>query len=79
MSQMRDEYRAALEQVIAAKATGEQLPVAEAAAPASAAVVDLMAMLEKSVQGAKARPGTSWRPARNSPPARRRSVSRVMR
>lgn len=54
---MRDEYRAALEQVIAAKATGERLPIPEAAEPASAQVVDLMAMLEKSVQDAKATRG----------------------
>ncbi|MFE5722158.1 Ku protein [Streptomyces erythrochromogenes] len=53
-SQMRDEYRAALEEVIAAKATGERFPAPKPAEPASAQVVDLIAMLEKSVQDAKA-------------------------
>ncbi|WP_078893305.1 Ku protein [Streptomyces sp. NRRL F-2580] len=53
MSQMRDEYRTALEEVIAAKAAGERPPALEPAEPASAQVVDLMAMLEKSVQEAK--------------------------
>ncbi|MDX3539651.1 Ku protein [Streptomyces sp. MB09-01] len=53
MSQMHDEYRAALEEVIAAKAGGERPPALEPAEPSSAQVVDLMAMLEKSVQDAK--------------------------
>ncbi|MFD3330688.1 Ku protein [Streptomyces sp. NPDC058701] len=53
MSELRDEYRAALEQVIAAKAGGERPAAAEPAEPASAEVVDLMAMLEKSVADAK--------------------------
>ncbi|MFI8365227.1 Ku protein [Streptomyces sp. NPDC085612] len=57
MSEMRDEYRAALEEVIAAKAAGERPAAREPAAPASAEVVDLMAMLEKSVQDAKASRG----------------------
>ncbi|MFD3808964.1 Ku protein [Streptomyces sp. NPDC058619] len=53
MSELRDGYRAALEQVIAAKAGGERPAVAEPAEPASAEVVDLMAMLERSVADAK--------------------------
>ncbi|MFD3780749.1 Ku protein [Streptomyces sp. NPDC058612] len=53
VSELRDEYRAALEQVIAAKAGGERPAAAEPAAPASAEVVDLMAMLERSVADAK--------------------------
>ncbi|MFD9083640.1 non-homologous end joining protein Ku [Streptomyces erythrochromogenes] len=64
MSQMRDEYRAALEEVIAAKATGERLPVPKPAEPASAQVVDLIAMLEKSVQDAKAIRGDDAHPER---------------
>ncbi|WP_030390784.1 Ku protein [Streptomyces sp. NRRL S-241] len=59
MSQMRDEYRAALEEVIAAKAAGERPPAPAPAEPASAQVVDLMAMLEKSVQEAKVTRGES--------------------
>ncbi|MEU4729580.1 Ku protein [Streptomyces sp. NPDC023588] len=61
ISQLRDEYREALEEVIAAKAAGTRLAPVEEAPPASAEVVDLMAMLEKSVQEAKAtraEPGT---------------------
>ncbi len=74
MSQMRDEYRTALEQVIAAKATGERLPVPEAAEPASAQVIDLMAMLEQSVQDAKA---TRGEPASvHSLPAKKKGAAR---
>ncbi|MFI7360083.1 Ku protein [Streptomyces avidinii] len=62
LEDMHDEYRAALEQVIAAKTgTGARPAPAEEVPPASAEVVDLMAMLEKSVQDAKAtrgEPGT---------------------
>ncbi|MFD3539622.1 Ku protein [Streptomyces sp. NPDC058662] len=54
MSELRDEYRDALEQVIAVKAAGERPAAAAPAEPASAEVVDLMAMLEKSVTDAKA-------------------------
>ncbi|WP_030731735.1 hypothetical protein [Streptomyces sp. NRRL S-237] len=59
---VHDEYRAALEQVIAAKTgTGTRPVPAEEAPPPSAEGVDLIAMLEKSVQDAKAtrgEPGT---------------------
>ncbi|CAM5678528.1 hypothetical protein SAVIM338S_07256 [Streptomyces avidinii] len=54
MSELRDEYREALEKVIQAKAAGTRPEPAEAPAPASAQVVDLMAMLERSVREAKA-------------------------
>ncbi|MFE5489008.1 Ku protein [Streptomyces virginiae] len=58
VGELRDEYRDALEEVIAAKAAGTRpAPVGEAPPPASAEVVDLMAMLEKSVQDAKATRG----------------------
>ncbi|MFI5987721.1 Ku protein [Streptomyces sp. NPDC051555] len=54
LEEMHDEYRAALEQVIAAKTGTGTLPTPSEEAPAaSAEVVDLMAMLEKSVQDAK--------------------------
>ncbi|GGT55184.1 non-homologous end joining protein Ku [Streptomyces kurssanovii] len=49
----RDEYREALEQVIAAKAEGKQLPSAEAAPKPAGQVVDLMAALNESVQKAR--------------------------
>ncbi|MDA5279919.1 Ku protein [Streptomyces sp. Isolate_45] len=58
LSEMRDEYREALEKVIEAKAAGTRPALPESAAPeASAQVVDLMAMLEKSVNDAKASRG----------------------
>ncbi|MFD8888855.1 Ku protein [Streptomyces erythrochromogenes] len=54
IGELRDEYRDALEEVIAAKAAGTSLVPSAEAPPASAEVVDLMSMLEKSVQDAKA-------------------------
>ncbi|WP_405827328.1 Ku protein [Streptomyces sp. NBC_00105] len=58
IGELRDEYRDALEEVIAAKTGTGTLPApAEEAPPASAEVIDLMAMLEKSVQDAKATRG----------------------
>ncbi|MFD7917469.1 Ku protein [Streptomyces sp. NPDC059752] len=53
IGELRDEYRDALEEVIAAKAAGTLPAHAAEAAPASVEVVDLMAMLEQSVQDAK--------------------------
>ncbi|WP_331756614.1 Ku protein [Streptomyces sp. NBC_01568] len=57
IGELHDEYRDALEEVIAAKAAGARPAPAKEAAPDSAEVVDLMAMLEKSVQDAKATRG----------------------
>ncbi|MCX5410163.1 hypothetical protein OHA37_00055 [Streptomyces sp. NBC_00335] len=54
MSELRDEYRDALEKLIQAKAAGTRPEPAEATEPPSAQVVDLMAMLERSVSEAKA-------------------------
>jgi DNA end-binding protein Ku len=52
LDDLHDEYREALEEVIAAKAVGEALP--EAPEPAAAGkVLDLMAALEKSVREAR--------------------------
>ncbi|MER7842028.1 Ku protein [Streptomyces sp. NPDC096040] len=52
LEDLHDEYRAALEEVIAAKAAGEAPP--EAPEPANGGkVLDLMAALEKSVRAAK--------------------------
>ncbi|MFJ7209475.1 Ku protein [Streptomyces sp. NPDC098789] len=54
LEEMHDGYRAALEEVIAAKTGTGTLPESSGEAPAaSAEVVDLMAMLEQSVQDAK--------------------------
>ncbi|MGY4394786.1 DNA end-binding protein Ku [Streptomyces sp. TE12347] len=58
IGELRDEYRDALEEVLAAKTgTGAMPAPMEEAPSASAEVVDLMAMLEKSVQDAKATRG----------------------
>ncbi|MGW7103843.1 hypothetical protein [Streptomyces sp. NPDC054838] len=54
ISDMHDEYRHALEKLIEAKAGGTRPEPVEAPAQASPEVVDLMAMLEKSVSEAKA-------------------------
>ncbi|WP_443061949.1 non-homologous end joining protein Ku [Streptomyces sp. NBC_00490] len=52
LDDLHDEYREALEEVVAAKAAGETVP--EAAEPAKGGkVLDLMAALEKSVRDAK--------------------------
>ncbi|MEE1735498.1 Ku protein [Streptomyces sp. BE147] len=54
LSEFRDEYRDALEDLIAAKAEGKELPEpAEAGAEESGTVVDLMAALNASVKAAK--------------------------
>jgi DNA end-binding protein Ku len=52
LEDLHDEYRDALEEVVAAKAAGETPPEAPAPA-ASGKVLDLMAALEKSVRAAK--------------------------
>ncbi|GGS99328.1 non-homologous end joining protein Ku [Streptomyces cinerochromogenes] len=51
LADLHDEYREALEEVIAAKTTGEVPP--EAPAPAAGKVLDLMAALESSVRAAR--------------------------
>ncbi|MFE4265404.1 hypothetical protein [Streptomyces sp. NPDC056883] len=89
MSELRDEYRDALEKLIQTKAAGTRPEPAEAPDPPSAQVVDLMAMLERSVSDAKAarwtrrhrprprrsRPRPRPRP-RSSPRRRRRAANR---
>ncbi|WP_407842158.1 Ku protein (plasmid) [Streptomyces sp. DSM 116496] len=57
MEDLHDEYREALEAVIAAKAGGGRAQPPEPAEAPSGQVVDLMAALEKSVQDAKAARG----------------------
>ncbi|MFF7972193.1 Ku protein [Streptomyces sp. NPDC007905] len=80
LEDLHDEYREALEEVIAAKAAGEALP--EAPEPAAGGkVLDLMAALEKSVHAARESRGgetaaasASAKQAEVSPIARRRST-----
>ena len=52
LDSLHDDYREAVEELIAAKASGEELPAAPAPAPGGK-VLDLMAALEKSVREAK--------------------------
>jgi DNA end-binding protein Ku len=59
LSQYHDEYREALEEVIAAKAEGKALPKVEGEEPPTGQVVDLMAALNASVQAAKESRGES--------------------
>ncbi|KND40121.1 DNA repair protein [Streptomyces acidiscabies] len=56
LADLHDEYREALEELIAVKSSGET-PSEAPATPASAKVLDLMAALEKSVNAAKASRG----------------------
>jgi DNA end-binding protein Ku len=51
LDELHDEYREAVEELIAAKAEGKELP--SAPAPADGKVLDLMAALEKSVRAAR--------------------------
>ncbi|MFJ8014128.1 Ku protein [Streptomyces sp. NPDC096339] len=58
LGSLKDEYREAVEELIAAKAGGAFEPPSEAAVePAGGQVIDLMAALEKSVRAAKASRG----------------------
>ncbi|MFM9447027.1 Ku protein [Streptomyces acidiscabies] len=73
LDDLHDEYREALEQLIAVKSSGE--PPSEApATPASAKVLDLMAALEKSVNAAKASRGEDAEVKRL--PARKKAVAK---
>ncbi|PWG10896.1 Ku protein [Streptomyces sp. V2] len=56
LDDLHDEYREALQELIAAKSSGET-PSEPASPPSSAKVLDLMAALEKSVNAAKASRG----------------------
>ncbi|WP_194280585.1 non-homologous end joining protein Ku [Streptomyces fagopyri] len=53
LADLHDDYREAVEELIAAKASGEQAPAAPAGEKAGGKVLDLMAALEKSVRAAK--------------------------
>ncbi|MEW2136247.1 Ku protein [Streptomyces sp. NPDC005409] len=57
MSSLHDDYRDAVEALIAAKAGGAFEPTEPVAEPAGGQVIDLMAALEKSVRAAKASRG----------------------
>ncbi|MFJ3632025.1 Ku protein [Streptomyces sp. NPDC090112] len=57
MASLHDDYRDAVEAMIAAKAGGAFEPVEAAGEPAGGQVIDLMAALEKSVRAAKASRG----------------------
>ncbi|WP_329198259.1 MULTISPECIES: non-homologous end joining protein Ku [unclassified Streptomyces] len=57
ISSLHDDYREALEEMIAAKAGGAYEPAEAATEPAAGQVIDLMAALERSVQAAKASRG----------------------
>ncbi|MEV0935620.1 Ku protein [Streptomyces phaeochromogenes] len=53
LNDLHDDYREAVEELIAAKASGEKVPVAASAEKGSGKVIDLMAALESSVRQAK--------------------------
>ncbi len=53
LESLHDDYREAVEEMIAAKASGGELPAESAPAAAGGQVIDLMAALEKSVRAAK--------------------------
>ncbi|MFD8422798.1 Ku protein [Streptomyces sp. NPDC059466] len=53
LADLHDDYRDAVEELIAAKASGEEAPAAPAGEKAGGKVLDLMAALEKSVRAAK--------------------------
>ncbi|MFD3697728.1 Ku protein [Streptomyces sp. NPDC058646] len=57
MTSLRDDYREAVEAMVAAKAGGAFEPAEAAVEPAGGQVIDLMAALEKSVRAAKASRG----------------------
>jgi DNA end-binding protein Ku len=57
VSTLHDDYRTAVEELIAAKADGALIPAEAAPASGGGKVIDLMAALEKSVKAAKASRG----------------------
>ncbi|WP_133912428.1 non-homologous end joining protein Ku [Streptomyces sp. NBC_00582] len=81
LDELHDEYREAVEEVIAAKAAGETPPEAPSA-PSGGKVLDLMAALEKSVRAAKESRGEEppaeaglRSPARPKQPSGKKSTS----
>ncbi|MER6786944.1 Ku protein [Streptomyces sp. NPDC000658] len=65
LDDLHDEYREAVEEVVAAKAAGET-PRESPSAPSGGKVLDLMAALEKSVRAAKESRGEEPEPARDA-------------
>ncbi|MFD3310165.1 Ku protein [Streptomyces sp. NPDC058694] len=53
LNELHDDYREAVEELIAAKVSGERLPAAPSAEKGGGKVIDLMAALESSVRQAK--------------------------
>ncbi|WP_456115125.1 non-homologous end joining protein Ku [Streptomyces liliifuscus] len=53
LNELHDDYREAVEELIAAKASGEKMPAAPSAEKGGGKVIDLMAALESSVRQAK--------------------------
>ncbi|MFI5794651.1 Ku protein [Streptomyces sp. NPDC051677] len=76
LDDLHDEYREAVEEVVAAKAAGET-PREAPAAPSSGKVLDLMAALEKSVRAAKESRGEEPHPAEEPTEAEEAEVSRL--
>ncbi|MFE9682927.1 Ku protein [Streptomyces sp. NPDC006285] len=57
LADLHDDYREAVEEMIAAKASGEEAPSAPSAAKSDGKVIDLMSALENSVRQARAARG----------------------
>ncbi|MFM9366766.1 Ku protein [Streptomyces sp. Da 82-17] len=72
---LHDDYREAVEEMIAAKVEGTEPARAPAAAPGGGKVIDLMAALESSVKAAQAARGEEPEPAEVTPLARTRKKS----
>ena len=53
LAELHDDYREAVEEMIAAKASGEEAPAAPSAAKSGGKVIDLMSALENSVRQAR--------------------------
>ncbi|MDX5570289.1 Ku protein [Streptomyces sp. ID05-04B] len=76
LADLHDEYREAVEEVVAAKAAGEAPPEAPVA-PSSGKVLDLMAALEKSVRAAKESRGEASDAAQEPGAAEKAEVRRL--
>ncbi|SER29503.1 DNA end-binding protein Ku [Streptomyces sp. yr375] len=78
LADLHDEYREAVEEVVAAKAAGET-PRETPTPPSSGKVLDLMAALEKSVQAAKESRGEAPEPPADSEEAEVRHLPKPSR
>ncbi|WP_455355922.1 non-homologous end joining protein Ku [Streptomyces sp. SYSU K217416] len=77
MDDLRDEYRAALEKVIAAKAAGQKPPELEETEQRRGTVVDLMAALQQSVKDAQQARGEDQPATVHDMPAGKKTVKRT--